>query len=131
MLAKTRGAQPRLADLSPVCSPDLLRQVQDVVSELPVSDEVAGYAVAIVRASRQAAGVRLGASPRAAIALLAAARAHAIIRGRVYVLPDDVKAMAVPVLAHRIITEASGAGALEAGAAIVRRLVDSVPGPRP
>jgi len=131
VLAKTRGAQPRLADLRSVCSPELLGQVQDVVSDLPVSDEVAGYAVAIVRASRQTAGVRLGASPRAAIALLAAARAHAIIRGRTYVLPDDVKAVAVPVLAHRIVTEASGAGMLESGAAVVRRLLESVPGPRP
>jgi len=130
-LAMTRGAQPRLADLRPVCSPELLREIQDVVSELSVSDEVAGYAVAIVRASRQAAGVRLGASPRAAIGLLAAARANAVVRGRTYVLPDDVKAVAVPVLAHRLVTEASGAGVLEAGAAIVRRLLDSVPGPRP
>jgi MoxR-like ATPase len=130
-LALSHGAQPRLADLSPVCSPELLAGIQEIVAELPVSREVADYAVALVRASRQAPGIRLGGSPRAAIGLLAAARANAVVRGRTYVLPDDVKTVAIPVLAHRIITEASSAGSLEAGAAAVRRLLDTVPTPRP
>jgi MoxR-like ATPase len=130
-LALSHGAQPRLADLRPVCSPDLLAALQQVVSDLPVSNEVAHYAVAIVRASREAPGIRLGGSPRAAIALLAAARANAIVRGRTYVLPDDVKTVAIPVLAHRLVTESSGAGGLESGAAAVRRLLETVPSPRP
>ncbi|MGA8679980.1 MAG: ATPase, partial [Acidimicrobiales bacterium] len=66
-----------------------------------------------------------------AIALLAAARANAVVRGRTYVLPDDVKAVAISVLAHRLVTESSGAGALESGAAAVRHLLDAVPSPRP
>jgi MoxR-like ATPase len=130
-LAMSRGAQPRLADLSPVCSPELLADLQRVVAELPVSPEVAAYAVSIVRASREMRGVRLGGSPRATIALLAAARACAVVRGRTYVLPDDVKVMAGPVLSHRIVTDSIGAGGLEAGAAVVRAIVDSVTSPRP
>lgn len=130
-LAQARGAQPALASLEPVCSPELLAAVQEVVSELIVSDPVAEYAVAIVRKSRVAPGVRLGGSPRAAIALLAAARAHAIVGGRSYVLPDDVKAIAVPVLAHRLVTELSDVGAIEAGAAVVVALLEEVPTPRP
>jgi len=130
-LALSHGAQPRLSDLRPVCSPELLAAVQEVVSDLTLTNDVARYAVSIVRASREAPGVRLGGSPRAAIALLAAARANAVVRGRTYVLPDDVKAVAISVLAHRLVTESSGAGALESGAAAVRHLLDAVPSPRP
>ncbi|MGC9960833.1 MAG: AAA family ATPase [Acidimicrobiales bacterium] len=130
-LALSHGAQPRLSDLRPVCSPELLASIQALVSNLPVSDEVARYAVSIVRASRETAGVRLGGSPRASIALLAAARANAVVRGRSYVLPDDVKMVAIAVLAHRLVTDSSGAGALESGAAAVRHLLQTVPSPRP
>ncbi len=130
-LARSHGAQPRLADLRPVCSPVLLAAVQDVVAEIPVSDEVAHYAVAIVRASRESPGIRLGGSPRATIGLLAAARANAILRGRTFVLPDDVKAIAIPALAHRIVTESHGAGTIESGASAVRHLLATVPSPRP
>jgi MoxR-like ATPase len=130
-LALSHGAQPRLSDLVAVCSPELLARIQEVVAELPVSGDVANYAVSLVRASRQEPGIRLGGSPRATIALVAAARANAVVRGRTYVLPDDVKNVAIPVLAHRIITDASGAGALETGAAAVRRLLETVPTPRP
>jgi MoxR-like ATPase len=130
-LAVNRGAQPALSGLLPVCSPDELATVQELVATLPVADAVAAYAVAIVRSTREAPEIRLGASPRATIGLLSAARAWAILSGRPYVLPDDVKAVAVAVLAHRIVTDASGAGALDAGAAAIAALVQSVPSPRP
>jgi len=130
-LALSRGAQPALSGLTTVCSPDELAAAQDTVAVLPVADAVADYAVAVVRATREAPEVRLGASPRAAIALIATARAWAVLSGRSYVLPDDVKAVAVPVLAHRIVTDASGAGALDAGAAVVGALLQAVPTPRP
>jgi MoxR-like ATPase len=130
-LALNHGAQPRLKDLLPVCTTESLARIQAAVASLPVADAVAEYAVAIVRATRQARGVRLGGSPRAAIALLTAARACAIVRGRTYVLPDDVKLMAEPVLAHRLVTEVTGAGAIDAGAMAVRSIVDTVPAPRP
>ena len=67
-------------------------------------EAVAAYAVEICRASRTAPGVHLGASPRAAIWLIRAAQAHAVLNGQAYVVPDDVKAVAVGCLAHRILT---------------------------
>ena len=75
----------------------------------------AATAVAVVRATRTDPAIRLGASPRAAIGLIAAARAHAVIAGRSFVLPDDVKAVAPSVLAHRLVTDASPVGAFDAG----------------
>jgi MoxR-like ATPase len=96
-----------------------------------VSPSVASYAVAIVRASRADPLIRLGASPRAAIGLLAAARAHAVIRGRDFVLPDDVKAVSVGVLAHRLVTDAAPVGAFEAGIVAVEAILERVPSPRP
>ncbi len=72
---------------------------------------MAEYAVALCRASRSAGGVRLGASPRAAIWLIRSAQAHAVVSGRAFVTPDDVKAVAVACLAHRLLTdEGVGAG---------------------
>ena len=130
-LALSHGAQPSLSALSPVCGPDELSAIQEYVSNIPVADAVAGYAVALVRATRERPEVRLGGSPRAAIALVSAARAWAVVCGRDYVLPDDVKAVAVAVLAHRIVTDADGPGALETGAAVVGALLQSLPSPRP
>ena len=130
-LALAHGAQPSLASLRPVCTPAELAATQAVVADVPVAPAVAAYAVALVRASREDSLVRLGASPRATIGLLAAARAHAVVSGRSFVLPDDVKAMAVAVLAHRLVTDAGPVGALDAGIAAVRSLLDRVPSPRP
>jgi MoxR-like ATPase len=130
-LALSHGAQPSLASLSPVCTPIGLAAAQAAVAEVPVASSVAQYAVAVVRATRADPFIRLGASPRAAIGLLAAARAHAVIAGRGFVLPDDVKAVAVSVLAHRLVTEAAPVGAFEAGIAAVQAILERVPSPRP
>jgi len=130
-LALSHGAQPSLASLAPVCTPAGLASAQAVVAAVPVAPTVASYAVAIVRASRADPVIRLGASPRATIGLLAAARAHAVIQGRSFVLPDDVKAVAVSVLAHRLVTDTGPVGAFEAGIAAVQAILDRVPSPRP
>ena len=130
-LALSHGAQPSLALLSPVCTPSGLAAAQAAVADVPVTPAVASYAVAVVRASRADPLIRLGASPRAAIGLLAAARAHAVISGRGFVLPDDVKAVASSVLAHRLVTDASPVGAFDAGIAAVRAILERVPSPRP
>jgi MoxR-like ATPase len=87
--------------------------------------------VAVVRATRSDPLVRLGASPRAAIGLLAAARAHAVISGRAFVIPDDVKAVASSVLAHRLVTDAAPVGAFDAGISLVEAILERVPSPRP
>jgi MoxR-like ATPase len=129
-LALARGAQPSLAMLSPVCGPAELRAAQQAVGELPVHESVAEYAVAIVRRTRTLPDVRLGGSPRATIALLAAARAEAVLEGRPFVLPADVKAVAAAVLGHRLVVD-SPTGSVGTGASVVRRLLAELPAPRP
>lgn len=130
-LALAHGAQPTLASLSAVCTPAELSSAQAVVAEVPVAPAVAHYAVAVVRATRNDAQVRLGASPRAAIGLVSAARAHAVVSGRSFVLPDDIKAVAPSVLAHRLVTEATAVGALDSGRAAITSILERVPSPRP
>jgi len=83
----------------PIFDASALALLQEEVRAVRVSDAVRRYVADVVRATRTAEGVELGASPRAALALYRAAQAHAAIRGRAYVLPDDVKAQATAVLA--------------------------------
>jgi MoxR-like ATPase len=131
-LAQGRGTRSALDHLSPICTPGELAAVQRQIAEsVAVVDEVARYAVALVRASRTAPGVRLGASPRAAIGLLAAARARAVIGGRGYVTPADVQEIAPSCLAHRLVTDGGGAASTTIGRQIVARLLDTVAVPRP
>src|SRR5439155_551058 len=90
----------------PILSPAEITALRDEIRAVRVGDAVRRYAVEIVRGTRRVDGVDLGASPRAALALYRAAQAHAAIRGRAYVLPDDVKAQAVAVLRHRLFLNA-------------------------
>lgn len=129
-LALHAGGKYALADLEPVCTPQEWSRAQHATEALPVERSVVDYAVEICRASRSAPGVYLGASPRASIWLLRAAQAHAVLAARDYVVPDDVKTMAVPCLAHRILT-AEGDGDMAHAAAIVRTLLAATPAPRP
>ena len=92
-----------LAGLQPVVSAAGLVALGEALPHVHVEDAVAEYAVAIVRATRTHGAFELGASPRASLALFRAARARAAIEGRDYVRPDDVKALAQPVLAHRLL----------------------------
>lgn len=102
VLRRARRGTERLA-LNPILRPGELLRMQQRVEEVFISDPVAHYVVNIVEATRQSPRTEAGASPRGSLGLLKAARARAAIAGRSFVLPDDVKALAVPVLAHRII----------------------------
>jgi len=99
-------ANVRADTLRPILNPAEIAELRDEVHGVRVGDAVRRYAVEIVRGTRRVDGVDLGASPRAALALYRAAQAHAAIRGRAYVLPDDVKAQAVAVLRHRLFLNA-------------------------
>ena len=77
--------------------------LQDAVELVHIDDTVAAYAVAIVHASRSHADLLVGASPRGSLAIVKLARGRALMQGRNYVVPDDVKAVAVPALAHRVV----------------------------
>ena len=97
------AARSPLAGLQPVVSAADLVTLGEALPHIHVEDAVAEYAVAIVRATRTHGAFELGASPRASLALFRAARARAAIEGRDYVRPDDVKTLAQPVLAHRLL----------------------------
>jgi MoxR-like ATPase len=99
-----RGVRaPSLDRIEAVASAADLAAAGTVIDETTVSDEVAAYLSALVRMTRELPAVELGASPRAAVHLLAASRAAARLAGRAFVTPDDVVAMATPVLAHRLV----------------------------
>ena len=102
-LGRQGVASPPLDQISPVAGPAELAQARAGVDSTNVSDEVAAYLVAVVRATRALPSVSLGASPRAAVHLLGAAKAAARLAGRDFVTPDDVAAMAGPVLRHRLV----------------------------
>ncbi len=129
-LALHGGGIYALAELGPVCTPAEWRRAQQATEDVAVHESVATYAVELCRNSRTAPGVVLGASPRAAIWLVRAAQAHAVLDGRAFVVPDDVKAVAVACLSHRILTVEADAGPDES-AAVIRRLLDATPAPRP
>ena len=92
--------------LTPFLDARAITSLRDEVRAARVGDAVRRYVVELVRATRRVDGVELGGSPRAALALYRAAQAHAAIRGRAYVLPDDVKAQATAVLRHRLFLSA-------------------------
>jgi MoxR-like ATPase len=129
MLA-THGSSEPLAQLKPVATAsdvlDLIRAVRGVL----VTDQIKQYIIVLANATRKAAELRLGASPRSALQLLRASRARAALYGRDYVIPDDVQALAVPVLAHRLLptTEAIYDGRIPEQ--VVAKLVAELPLPR-
>ena len=113
-----------------VVSREELRDMQRALEDVFVSDAVQGYVVDLVQATRSDHRVALGASPRGALALLKAARAEAVLRGRDFVTPDDVKAMAVPALAHRLILQPELWVARLSTAQVVTQLLAHVPTPK-
>jgi len=132
MLALDRdGVDPvGLEQIHAVIAPGQLEGLVEEVGATSVEDEVAAYVIALVRRTRELPSVALGASPRAAVHLLAAARAAARINGRGFVTPDDVAEMAPAVLAHRLVmtpdAELERFGAREA----LRVALEEVPVPR-
>jgi len=100
--------QERIGDVSPVLARKRLFEVLAGVHDIEVSEAVAAYAYSVVEATRDHEAIALGVSPRAAMAWIRASRARAFLHGRGYVLPDDLKALARPVLAHRIFLRGGG-----------------------
>jgi MoxR-like ATPase len=117
-----------VADLGPVTSPAQLVQVRAEVRRTHVADAVLDHAVGIAEATRRHPSVALGASTRAALALVRCAQARALLGGRDHVLPDDIKVLAPYALGHRLVLR-DGASALRAGQQLVAELVGSRPVP--
>ena len=114
-----------LDELDVVCSVDELRAMQSAIRDIYVDPTVADYIVRLVGATRVHPDVYLGASPRGSIALYRAGQALAGLLGRDYVIPDDVKALAEPALAHRLIIKTSSSIHDIQSGNVVRELVDS------
>ena len=102
VLDRFLSADP-LSELKPVCDAREIVRAQSAVRECEVSPAVRDYIASLAEATRRAANVALGVSPRGMLALMRACQAYALIQGRDFVTPDDVKALAIPVLAHRVI----------------------------
>jgi len=99
-----RSGPPRPADfgIETVADAKAISAAQEAVKGVKLADEVIGYTVSLVRATRESRDIQSGASPRAAVLLANAARARAALSGRDYVIPDDVKALSTSVLRHRL-----------------------------
>ena len=105
-MLETHGGADPLDALEAVSDAAEVRALVDVVRTVHVSADVKRYVVDLVTATRQSPDLRLGASPRATLQLLRAGRAQAALDGRDYVLPDDIQALALPVLSHRLLPTA-------------------------
>ncbi|MGO9027170.1 MAG: AAA family ATPase [Acidimicrobiales bacterium] len=127
LLVLHNGGRYALEGLRATCTPSQWGQVIEATAAVQVVTPVAEYAVSLVRATRSVGTVRLGASPRAAISLIRNAQAYAILSNRVYVTPEDIQAVAVPCLAHRLVTEPGG----ENGKELVGRIIATTPVPGP
>ncbi len=114
-----------LEDLAEVCSVEELTDMQDAVREIYVDSTISDYIVRLVNATRNHPDVYLGASPRGSIALYRAGQALAGLLGRDYVIPDDIKTLAEPALAHRLIIKTSSSIHDIAPGQVVRELLDT------
>ena len=129
-----RGAlAPSPARLGPVLSIDEVLELQDAAEQVKAEESVLDYLVTLVTATRRSPLLALGVSPRGSLALLRAARARALTDGRNFLLPDDIKELAVSALAHRVMVKArmsgTGGGSMD-GEAAIRAIVQDVPVPR-
>lgn len=119
-----------ISQLSPVATPADVLAAREEIAQVQVSDAIRDYIVRIVRATRESDKVKLGVSPRGTVALTCAARALAAMQGRDFVLPDDVNELAVPVLAHRIISQSQSSIHLSgSNEAIIEYLLSKIPAP--
>jgi MoxR-like ATPase len=119
------GGRFALDGMAPVADPAQWSAAIDATASVRVVGAVAEYAVALVRATRTAGTVRLGASPRAAISLIRSAQAYAVVSGRAYVTPQDIQSVATACLAHRLIAEGGGGD----GPSLIARIISETPVP--
>lgn len=112
-----------IAQLMPALGTDDVRAAQRAVNAIHASDALIAYVQALLTRSRRHPGVRVGLSPRAGLALLRAARAHAMLLGRVHVVPEDVQTLFLPVAAHRLVTDADAGS----GAQLAKQILHAVP----
>jgi MoxR-like ATPase len=126
VLRSHREGEP-VDSLPPVLTREQVVALQDAVRRVRVDDSINAYLLDVVAATRASEDLRVGVSTRGALALYRASQAAALVDGREYVVPDDVKNLAVPVLAHRVITKGYLHGGQRAAVeALIARLVEDV-----
>jgi len=127
-----RSAMPRVEDfgLEAVADGSALAQVREAVTQIRLSDPLVDYIVDVIRATREHSSLEVGASTRAANMLAAASRAFAVLAGRDFVIPDDIKFLALPVLRHRLTLSPSAEIEGLTADRILREVIDQTPAPR-
>jgi MoxR-like ATPase len=128
-MLNSHTASTPLDDLEPVADAAEIRKLIGIVGQVYVSEAVQRYTVALTSATRRSGELTLGASPRSTLHLVRAAKAKAAIAGRDYVLPDDVRQLAQPVLAHRLLPSVEAAMSGRSTSAILDAVLESVPVP--
>ena len=129
-LRRSGIASSTLADVQPVAGAEEVAALRELIDATVVNDDLVGYVASVVRATRLLPAVSLGASPRGGVHLLAGSRALARLSGRDFVIPDDVAAMAGPVLAHRLVLRPEAELDRYDALTAVQAALSSVPVPR-
>jgi MoxR-like ATPase len=132
ILTESATTVPVMERLRPVLSAAQVLQLQDRVEQVEADPDIVDYLMMIVERTRQVPRLRMGVSPRGAIALFRAARAYALTQGRNYLIPDDVRRLVVPCLAHRILPAGTSGAALDAheqSAQILEGILEEVEAP--
>jgi MoxR-like ATPase len=123
------AAHNPIEELAPVIEAEAVLSLQKACRKVLVTPDIRQYIIRLVHATRQQPHIELGASPRAMLGLYRTSQALAAIRGRAFVIPDDVKYLSPFVMAHRIITETSASLKGRRGEDIVKEVLDTVPAP--
>jgi len=124
------AAFTRLDDIQPVISHDELLQLRQLIDSVIVEESLLRYVAEIVSQTRNSRAVQLGASPRASVAIMQASKAYALLQGRDFVTPDDIKTIAPHVLHHRIILTAEAEMEGYTPIKVAQRLIDKVEVPK-
>jgi MoxR-like ATPase len=131
IVARSSAERPgEMGSVEVVCRPDDIVQAQQQTAAVQAVPEVVAYAVALARATREARAIALGAGTRGAIALVRVAKAFALMQGRDFIIPDDIKSSALPVLRHRVqLTPEVAIGGQDVDD-VLRGIIEAVPAPR-
>ena len=129
-ILRTQPAQTRLAELKPVMGTGELLALQEATDKVRMEDAIMEYILSIAEATRAREELAIGLSPRGSLALAQAARGAAMLAGRDYVVPDDVKRLAPAVCVHRLVTGTVAGDGAAAAEGIFRQILQSIPAPK-
>jgi MoxR-like ATPase len=128
-ILSARQTDNPLNHIQPVVNTQDILRLKEAVTNVRISEELKGYIVDLVAATRSVEGMQLGASPRASLSLMKASQAHALLEGREFVSPDDIHELAVPVIAHRLVIDPQARFAGVNARAVVEDIVKKIPVP--